>query len=148
MSAPTTSSLLLLRRAAVSESQGAFDCVWPMPGDERHFVLAERLTESGSSSLTEQVPLGGGDDHVLVTKAPQWYPGTLVMHRPMATTFNFLMHFDDGWQSLVGLPDPSVRLLHEILRRCTCERCMVVSDAGELLGPGGRVNLSVRGGES
>ena len=79
--------------------------------------------------------------------APQWYPATLVMYRPKATSYNFLMHFDDGWQSLVGLPDPSVRLLREKVQYCTCERCMLVSDMGELLGPGGRVLTCLRGGQ-
>ena len=69
----------------------------------------------------------------------RWYPATLVMYRPAATTFNYLMHFDDGWRSLVGLPDDSVRLLSTRVSRCTCERCMLASADGELLGPGGRV---------
>ena len=74
-----------------------------------------------------------------VDDVPQWYPATLVMYRPAATMYNYLLHFDDGWHSLVGLPDASVRLLSERVVRCTCARCMLASEDGELLGPGGRV---------
>ena len=74
-----------------------------------------------------------------VDETPQWYPGTLVMYRPMAPTYNYLLHFDDGWRSLVGLPDQSVRLLDERVTRCVCDRCTLTSREGELLGPGGRV---------
>ena len=74
-----------------------------------------------------------------VDETPQWYPGTLVMYRPMAPTYNYLLHFDDGWRSLVGLPDQSVRLLDERVTRCVCDRCTLTSREGELFGPGGRV---------
>ena len=74
-----------------------------------------------------------------VDEAEQWYPATVVMYRPRATTYNYLIHFDDGWRSLVGLPDPSVRLLRERVTHCMCARCTLVSASGELLGPGGRV---------
>ena len=74
-----------------------------------------------------------------VDDAPRPYPATIVMHRPQASTYNYLIHFDDGWQSLVGLPDASVQLLPERVTHCTCARCLLASPAGELLGPGGRV---------
>ena len=69
-----------------------------------------------------------------VDDAPQWYPATLVMYWPKATSYNFLMHCDDGWQSLVGLPDPSVRLLREKVQYCTSVHVNVAclrSDMGE-----------------
>ena len=74
-----------------------------------------------------------------VDDVPQWYPATIVMYRPAASTYNYLLHFDDGWPSLVGLPDASVRLLSESVPRCMCARCLLTSEQGELLGPGGRV---------
>ena len=55
--------------------------------------------------------------------SPQWHPSTIVMFRSAAATYNYLIHFDDGWRSLVGLPDESVHLLSESVQRCTCERC-------------------------
>ena len=49
------------------------------------------------------------------------------------------MHFDDGWRTLVGLPDASVHLLEAHVTHCTCAHCLLTSNDGELLGPGGRV---------
>ena len=74
-----------------------------------------------------------------VDETPQWYPATLVMYRPYAPTYNYLLHFDDGWPSLVGLPDPSVRVMSARVTHCTCDRCTLVAPVGELLGRGGRV---------
>ena len=61
----------------------------------------------------------------------QWYPATVVMYRPRATTYNYLIHFDDGWRSLVGLPDPSVRLLRERVTHCMCARCCTLACISE-----------------
>ena len=74
-----------------------------------------------------------------VDDTPQWYPATLVMYRPLDSTFQYLMHFDDGWRTLVGLPDASVHLLEAHVTHCTCAHCLLTSNDGELLGPGGRV---------
>ena len=60
---------------------------------------------------------------------------TLVMFRPHATTYNYLLHFDDGWRSLVGLPDESVRVLSAHVTHCMCARCVLSSPHGEPLGP-------------
>lgn len=35
-----------------------------------------------------------------VDDAPQWYPATLVMYRPKATSYNFLMHFETAGRAL------------------------------------------------
>ena len=42
----------------------------------------------------------------------------------------FVMHFDDGADDLVQLPDETVCLLEERVERCTCERCISYSDDG------------------
>ena len=59
-----------------------------------------------------------------------WYAGTLVMFRPHATTYNYLLHFDDGWRSLVGLPDESVRGLSEQVTHGMCERGVPLTPHG------------------
>ena len=55
---------------------------------------------------------------------PQWYLGTIVTFRPPPVRkWKFVMHFDDGQEELISLPDDSVRFLPEVVDRCRCVRC-------------------------
>ena len=64
----------------------------------------------------------------------EWYDATIVKYRSgPRVKYRFLMHFDDGADDLVQLPDETVHLLEERVERCTCERCMSYADAGRPL---------------
>ena len=63
----------------------------------------------------------------------QWYPALIVEHRPRARIYPYVIHFDDGVEIVVGLPDPSVELLTSTATRCMCPRCLLSHPEGLLL---------------
>lgn len=60
----------------------------------------------------------------------QWYPATIVQHRPRATKYHFVVHYDEGEEILVGLPDDSVRLMEARVSHCKCARCCLSGPEG------------------
>ena len=64
---------------------------------------------------------------------PQWFLGTIVTFRPRAKKWKFVLHFDDGQDELISLPDDSVRFLPELVHCCRCERCRCTEEDGRAL---------------
>ena len=56
-----------------------------------------------------------------------WFPATIVAHWPTNSEHDrLLMHFDDGMDEIITLPDDTVRLTGEaVVARCKCARCAV-----------------------
>ena len=64
----------------------------------------------------------------------EWYNCTVVKFRAgPRVKYRFVLHFDDGADDLVQLPDDTVVLLADTVDRCTCERCTCSDDAGRAL---------------
>ena len=60
-----------------------------------------------------------------------WFPATIVAHWPTNSEHDrLLMHFDDGMDEIITLPDDTVRLTGEaVVARCKCARCAVRPEA-------------------
>ena len=60
-----------------------------------------------------------------------WFPATIVAHWPTTSEHDrLLMHFDDGMDEIITLPDDTVRLTGEaVVARCKCARCAVRPEA-------------------
>ena len=64
----------------------------------------------------------------------QWYPATIVAHRPNARKYFFTVHYDaDGIEIFVGLPDETVELLSATVTHCRCPRCLLADAGGRRL---------------
>ena len=64
----------------------------------------------------------------------QWYPATIIEHRPAATKYPYISHFEaDGVEFKFGFPEDGVRLLVERVSHCMCPRCTLLDPAGRKL---------------
>ena len=63
----------------------------------------------------------------------QWYPSLIVEYRPRARIYSYVIHFEDGEEILVGLPDDTVQLLTRTVTHCKCPRCLLSDHEGRFL---------------
>eukprot|EP00312_Isochrysidales_sp_CCMP1244_P031891 CAMPEP_0202803306 /NCGR_PEP_ID=MMETSP1388-20130828/103071_1 /ASSEMBLY_ACC=CAM_ASM_000864 /TAXON_ID=37098 /ORGANISM="Isochrysis sp, Strain CCMP1244" /LENGTH=405 /DNA_ID=CAMNT_0049473297 /DNA_START=110 /DNA_END=1329 /DNA_ORIENTATION=+ len=109
---------------------------------ERHRRSKAHSTALGRpSSSGRGLSTGGGARAALVGRRvmatyldeygeTQWYPATIVQHRPRPTKYHFVVHYDAGEEILVGLPDDSVRLMEARVSHCKCARCCLAGPEG------------------